>query len=72
MDKICEKPIQVSNRYVEAYGCPQRLPLLRTVWARPPTEPEAVPLVELARALGVPAPVIASSRQSTNQIRAPE
>jgi len=57
MDKICEKPIQAATdmlKHMAAHNASRAFapfgPVLRP-------EPQEVPLVELARALGVPAPV---------------
>jgi len=57
MDKICEKPIQSATdmlKHMAAHNASRSFapfgPVLRP-------EPQEVPLVELARALGVPAPV---------------
>ncbi len=57
MNKICEKPIQSATdmlKHMAAHNASRAFaPVGRVI----PPEPEAVPLVELARALGVPASV---------------
>ncbi|SRR6266849_1708447 len=57
MNKICEKPIQSATdmlKHMAAHNASRAFaPVGRVI----PPEPEAVPLVELSRALGVPASV---------------
>ena len=57
VNKICERPIQAATdmlKHMAAHNASRAFAVVESV-VRP--EPEAVPLVELARALGVPASV---------------
>jgi hypothetical protein len=57
MNKICEKPIQSATDMLKHMAAHKASRALAPVAPVIRAEPEAVPLLELARALGVPTPV---------------
>jgi hypothetical protein len=57
MNKICEKPLQSATDILKHMAAHNSSRAFATVGRFIRPEPEVVPVIELARALGVPAPV---------------